>query len=67
MRPKVVYDTNVIVSAALKEGSVPASLVALAQGKQVRLFLSPAIWEEYRAVLPRPKLGLAPNAVVAFG
>jgi putative PIN family toxin of toxin-antitoxin system len=66
MTPKVVYDTNVIVSAALKESSIPASLVALAMGKQVRLFLSPAIWEEYRAVLPRPKLGLSPNAVAAF-
>jgi putative PIN family toxin of toxin-antitoxin system len=62
MTPNVVYDTNVIVSAALKEGSVPASLVALARG----LFLSPAIWEEYRAVLPRPKLGLSPDAVAAF-
>ncbi len=46
MTLKVVYDTNVVVSAALKSGSIPASLVALALSKQVRLFLSPPIVEE---------------------
>ena len=40
MTLRVVYDTNVIVSAALKSGSLPASLVALAMAREVRLFLS---------------------------
>ena len=54
---KVVYDTNVVVSAVLKVGSIPASLLALAMGRHVRLFLSPPILAEYSAVLKRPKFG----------
>jgi len=40
MTLRVVYDTNIIVSAVLKPGGLPASLVALAMAKAVRLFLS---------------------------
>ena len=53
--PSAVYDTNVIVSAALYATSLPASLVSLAIAGQVRLFLSPPILEEYTEVLNRPK------------
>jgi uncharacterized protein len=66
MTLKVVYDTNVVVSAVLKPGSIPASLVALAMTKRVRLFLSPAILEEYTEVLKRPKFRLDPGAVNSF-
>lgn len=66
MTRRVVYDTNVIVSAALKPGSLPASLVALAMAKTVRLFLSPAILEEYEAVLKRPKFRLDRKAIEIF-
>lgn len=66
MKLKAVYDTNVVVSAALKPGSLPASLVALAIAKKVRLFLSPAILEEYTDVLKRPKFGFDPATVKAF-
>ena len=66
MTPKVVYDTNVVVSAALKPGSLPASLVALAIQKQVRLFLSPAIVEEYTEVLKRPTFPFDPKMVETF-
>jgi uncharacterized protein len=66
MTPTGVYDTNVIVSAILKPGSIPASLVALAMEGAVRLFLSPAILEEYREVLKRPKFGFDPSAVDTF-
>jgi putative PIN family toxin of toxin-antitoxin system len=55
MIPSAVYDTNVVVSAALYADSLPASLVALAIAGQVRLFLSPPILEEYTEVLQRPK------------
>jgi predicted nucleic acid-binding protein len=34
--------------------------------KQVRLFLSPPIFTEYRTVLKRPKFGFSPTAVDAF-
>ncbi len=66
MMVKAVYDTNVVVSAALKPGSLPASLVALAIAKKVRLFLSPAILEEYTDVLKRPKFGFDPATVTAL-
>jgi len=66
MTLRVVYDTNVIVSAALKPGGLPASLVALALANAVRLFLSPAILEEYDAVLKRPKFRLDPKAIETF-
>jgi hypothetical protein len=57
----VVYDTNVVVSAALKPGSLPAALVALAMARRVRLVLSRAILDEYTAVLTRPKFDLDPR------
>jgi uncharacterized protein len=66
MTLKVVYDTNVVVSAALKPGSIPASLLALAMARQVRLFLSPAILQEYTEVLQRPKFRLEAGAVDRF-
>jgi len=66
MMVTVVYDTNVVVSAALKPRSLPASLVALAMAKKVRLFLSPAILQEYTEVLKRPKFALNPVTVKAF-
>jgi len=61
-----IYDTNVIVSAILKPGSIPASLVALAMEGSVRLILSPEILEEYREVSKRPKFGFDPSAIDIF-
>lgn len=63
---KVVYDTNVIVSAILKPGSVPASVVTLGIERHVRLCLSPELLEEYTLVLQRPKFGLQPRSVETF-
>jgi putative PIN family toxin of toxin-antitoxin system len=60
---RVIYDTNVIVSAVLKNGSIPASLVALAISRKVRLCLSPPILAEYAEVLHRSKFALEPQAV----
>ena len=61
-----VYDTNVIVSAILKPDSIPASLVGLAMEGSVRLILSPAILEEYREVLKRPKFAFDLSSVDVF-
>lgn len=63
MSPRAVYDTNVIVSAALKKESIPASLVSFATQGTVRLFLSRDIMEEYEEVLSRPKFSLSDEAV----
>lgn len=46
MTPRVVYDTNVVVSAALKAGSIPASLVTLALDRRVTPCLSPTIYAD---------------------
>jgi uncharacterized protein len=66
MTPTGVYDTNVIVSAILKPGSIPTSLVALCLEGSVRLSLTPEILEEYREVLKRPKFGFDPSSVDTF-
>ncbi len=63
---RVVYDTNVLVSAALKPESLPASLVALALAQRVQLCVSPPILVEYTAVLHRPKFGFAAASIDAF-
>jgi uncharacterized protein len=66
MTPHAVYDTNIIVSAILKPGSIPASLVALAIQGAVRLSITQEILEEYREVLKRPAFGFDPKTVDAF-
>lgn len=63
---RVVYDTNVIISAALKPGSIPASLVTLALTGRVQLCVSPPILAEYREVLHRPKFGFEAHGIDAF-
>ena len=63
---RVVYDTNVIVSAVLKSGSLPAALLTLALQGRVKLCVSPAVLDEYREVLHRPKFGLRPESVDAL-
>lgn len=55
---KVVYDTNIIVSAILKPGSLPDSLLSLALQDRVKLCISQAIFDEYFEVLHRPKFRL---------
>jgi uncharacterized protein len=62
----VVYDTNVMVSAVLKPGSIPASLVALALTGRVQLCVSSPILAEYRDVLHRPKFGFEARRIDAF-
>lgn len=60
---KAVYDTNIIVSAALKQESLPALIVSLALQGKVRIYVSLAILEEYEEVLKRPRFKLYKNDV----
>jgi putative PIN family toxin of toxin-antitoxin system len=60
---KIVYDTNVIVSAALKEKSLPALVLSLALEGSVRMVISPALMKEYEEVLNRPRLKLGQEEV----
>jgi uncharacterized protein len=66
MTPRVVYDTNVVVSAVLTAVSIPAFVVALALGGQIYPCLSPIVFDEYETVLKRPKFGFNIPTVDAF-
>ena len=63
---RVVYDTNVVVSAALKPDSIPAVLVSLSLAQRVHLCLSPPILAEYTTVLHRPKFGFEAPSIDAL-
>ena len=53
---RLVIDTNVLVSAALKQDGLPRTVFLLAITKPARLYVSSAIVSEYREVLSRPEL-----------
>ena len=63
MSPKAVYDTNIIISAALSPSGIPSSLFALAVDGTVQLYVSPVILEEYSEVLHRPKFELSEQVI----
>jgi len=53
---RLVIDTNVVVSAALKPGGLERTVLLLAVTKPARLYVSEVILAEYRVVLGRPEL-----------
>jgi putative PIN family toxin of toxin-antitoxin system len=53
---RLVIDTNVLVSAALKPESLQRTTFLLATTKPARLYVSRPILEEYAEVLSRPEL-----------
>src|ERR1039458_6290171 len=55
---RLVVDTNVLVSAALKPESLQNTVFLIAITKPARLFVSPPILEEYSEVLRRRELGI---------
>ena len=63
MTPQAVYDTNIIISAALSPSGIPSSLLALAFDGTVLLYVSPVILEEYTEVLHRPKFELSEQVI----
>jgi putative PIN family toxin of toxin-antitoxin system len=56
---RLVIDTNVLVSAALKPTGLQRTVLLLALTKPARLYVSPPIQEEYSEVLARPDLKIA--------
>jgi putative PIN family toxin of toxin-antitoxin system len=60
---RVVIDTNVVVSAALNDDSLPAAVLSLAIHKNILMFFSPPILAEYEKVLSRPRFKLPPERV----
>jgi len=55
---RLVIDTNVLVSAALKPDGLQRTTLLLAITKPGRLFVSTPVLEEYADVLSRPELSI---------
>ena len=55
---RLVLDTNVLVSAALKRASLQRTVLTLALSNAVRFYVSPSIVHEYETVLSRKELGI---------
>jgi len=53
---RLVIDTNVLVSAAIKPTGLQRTVLLLAMTKPARLYVSRPIMEEYTDVLARPEL-----------
>ena len=55
---RLVIDTNIIVSAALKPDGLQRTVLLLAITKPARLYVTEAILSEYRDVLARPRMDI---------
>ena len=54
-RPRIVVDTNVLVSAAIKPNGQQALVIQLVAFRAVEMCVSEDVLAEYREVLSRPK------------
>lgn len=55
---RLVVDTNIVVSAALKPDGLQRTVLLLAITKPARLYISEAILAEYREVLARQRMNI---------
>jgi putative PIN family toxin of toxin-antitoxin system len=53
---RLVIDTNVLISAAIKPAGLQRTVLLLAMARPARLYVSRPILEEYSEVLGRPEL-----------
>ena len=60
---KVVLDTNVVVSALIREDGLEAAVLDLAVSEKLHLCLSRPVLAEYAGVLHRKKLAFDPRRV----
>lgn len=65
MPPRIVLDSNVIISAFLF-GGMPRRVLQLVIDGSVQCFISMPILDEIRDVLRRPKFGLSPEGALSF-
>ena len=63
MIPRVVLDTNVVVSALLKPQGLEDQILRLALAGRLLLCTSPAVLQEYALVLAAPKFKLRPAEI----
>jgi putative PIN family toxin of toxin-antitoxin system len=55
-KPRVVLDTNVLVSGTIVRHGLPARILALALTQRITLVVSPYLLAEYLAVIQRPHI-----------
>jgi putative PIN family toxin of toxin-antitoxin system len=60
---RVVLDTNVVVSATLRDEGLPAAILDLGGRGVIQLFVSEQVFAEYKEVLIRPRLKIAPERI----
>jgi putative PIN family toxin of toxin-antitoxin system len=53
--PRIVIDTNVLISAAIQPRGLPAQLLELVAGRAVELCVSEEVLAEYSEVFARAK------------
>lgn len=63
---RLMIDTNIVVSAALKPDGLQRTVLLLAITKPARLYVSKAIMDEYREVLARPKMNIPKPSAANF-
>jgi len=63
--PRVVLDTNVLISCILFGGK-PRQIIELVIKGKIKAYLSPVILAEFKDVIARPKFGLDPEACFAI-
>ena len=63
---RIVLDTNVVVSGLLSDFAPPAQILDLVASSEITLIVDGRIEAEYRDVLSRSKLQLAPADVASF-
>jgi putative PIN family toxin of toxin-antitoxin system len=63
---RLVLDTNIVVSAALKPDGLQRTVHLLAMTRPARLYLSAPILSEYRLVLSRPEFKIRKSLRLQF-
>jgi putative PIN family toxin of toxin-antitoxin system len=63
---RLVIDTNVLVSAAIKPAGLQRTVFLIAISKPARLYVSQPILEEYSEVLARPELRIRKGLRLQF-
>lgn len=63
---KVIIDTNVLVSAALKDKNPEAVILFVASQPDIEWIVSPAIMAEYKDVVARKKFGLPQESLLKW-
>ena len=57
----VVVDTNIVISAAISSLGNPAKIMDLVFDEKIQAYYSPPILAEYKKVLARKRLNIAPE------